>query len=256
MRHLPLLLLSLLLPATAMAELSLRVYHPMLQLLAAGEEALLFRGEVVEWVVTVQGPEGEPLADHRVVATSALGNPLEPSEARSDDSGVVSFSYRAEQLGNDRLRFASGEVYSEVALEVREQPVVRQGAGHVELFPLQDLPGVVSWQLLKQTRPALADQPPHFPDAVLALDGSEVTLQGYLLPLAVAARHEHFLLSASSPSCPFCLGVGPEQLVEVYMAESLEMTYEPVLVRGRFTILHDDAMGLLYRLDAGQRSER
>ena len=89
---------------------------------------------------------------------------------------------------------------------------------------------------------------PDFPAALRAFDGRTVKLQGYILPLQAGQAQRHFLLSAWSPSCPFCQTAGPEAMVEVKMRAPVKYSVEPVVVEGRLALLDNDAGGLFYRL--------
>jgi hypothetical protein len=53
-----------------------------------------------------------------------------------------------------------------------------------------------------------------FSDAVLALDGKEVSIQGYILPLDL---HGEMVVLSEQPfsSCFFCTGVGQESVIEL-----------------------------------------
>ena len=59
---------------------------------------------------------------------------------------------------------------------------------------------------------------------IKALDGRDVKLMGFIYPLEGGLEHEHFLLTAWPPSCPFCLPAGPSQLVDVHAREPIEFT--------------------------------
>ena len=73
-------------------------------------------------------------------------------------------------------------------------------------------------------------------------------LQGYVLPLEAGQTHRRFLLSAWSPSCPFCLTAGPEAMVEVKARKAVKYSLDPVVVQGRLELLADDPAGMFYRL--------
>ena len=91
---------------------------------------------------------------------------------------------------------------------------------------------------------------------VKALDGQEVEVMGFIFPLAAGVEHEHFLLTAWPPSCPFCLPAGPSQMVDVHAAEPVAFTDGAVLMRGTFEVLEDDPQGMYYRMRAAREVER
>ncbi|MFN8774463.1 MAG: hypothetical protein ACK5ZQ_15970, partial [bacterium] len=71
--------------------------------------------------------------------------------------------------------------------------------------------GTLSWRTLAQVETVKQRDKfvPQFSPAVLALDNRPVRLQGFMMPLTAGDQHKTFLLSAQSPSCPFCLPGGP-----------------------------------------------
>jgi uncharacterized protein len=52
---------------------------------------------------------------------------------------------------------------------------------------------------------------------------------GFLYPLEGGVSHDHFLLTAWPPSCPFCLPAGPSQMVEVFCAEPVDFSEGAIL---------------------------
>ena len=115
--------------------------------------------------------------------------------------------------------------------------------------------GTVSWDTLSQLDvrtevlgPLRATFHTDYNAATKALDGQDVKLMGFLYPLEGKREHDHFLLTAWPPSCPFCLPAGPSQMVDVYCAEPITFTDSAIQVGGRFELLHDNSTGLYYRL--------
>lgn len=115
---------------------------------------------------------------------------------------------------------------------------------------LQDMPGVVSWNLLAQVDEVVKDRKltPQFSDGVKALHNKPVKLRGYMMPLEAGERHNRFLLSAYPPSCPYCLPAGPSALVYVQAKTKIAASFDPVTVRGTMQVLDHDPEGLYYRM--------
>lgn len=115
---------------------------------------------------------------------------------------------------------------------------------------LPDARGAVAWSLLSSTaiKKIGGKLGPEFPPALRPLNGKTVKLQGYILPLEPGLVHQRFLLSAWSPSCPFCLTAGPEAMVEIRARTPVKYSIDPVTVEGRLALLDDDPNGLFYRL--------
>lgn len=86
---------------------------------------------------------------------------------------------------------------------------------------------------------------------VMALNGKEIEVEGYFIPLTGKVGQSHFMLSALPQNiCFFCGGAGPETAMEVYMKDGVKMEYsdEKVKVRGILNVNAKDAMSLLYTL--------
>ena len=163
---------------------------------------------------------------------------------------------------------------STVALSQTPAPDQPAAAGQQELIDPSQIPsvhntfyqvpdGAISWDVLGQMDVTTEVQGPlratfhvEYTDEVRALDGQEVKVMGFLYPLEGGLTHQHFLLSAWPPSCPFCLPAGPSQMVEVFCAEPVEFSEGAILMSGRFEVLHDDPSGLYYRLHEGRLEER
>ncbi len=120
---------------------------------------------------------------------------------------------------------------------------------------LPERAGVLSWQTLAKVEP-VSDKGrmmPRFDAAVLALDRSDVRVQGFMIPLGLGERQQHFLISAVPPHCPFCMPAGPEAMIEVKAKSGIAYSIEPVVLSGKLLVMKDDPEGMLYRLvDASQ----
>jgi uncharacterized protein len=115
--------------------------------------------------------------------------------------------------------------------------------------------GVVSWDTFaaldytfESPFPGATSVSRSYGEAITALDGEEIKLAGFIYPLEGTGMQSHFLFSGFPPGCPFCLPAGPSQLVEVLSAKPVRYTDGPVILSGRFELLHNDPSGLFYRL--------
>jgi hypothetical protein len=138
-----------------------------------------------------------------------------------------------------------------VAAPVWAQHQMPQGAPDPSQFkPLPERNDVVSWKLLSQVE--LVKQKdryvPQFAAAVAALDKKEVKVQGFMMPLQMGDKQQHFVLTSMPQSCAFCLPAGPEGMVEVKSKTPVKYTFEPVVLTGKLAILKDDPTGVFYRL--------
>jgi hypothetical protein len=119
-----------------------------------------------------------------------------------------------------------------------------------QVKPLQERSDVVSWKVFSQVE--LVKQKdryvPQFAASVTALDNKEVKVQGFMMPLQMGDKQQHFVLTAMPQSCAFCLPGGPEAMVEVKSKQPVKYTFEPVVLSGKLAVLKDDPTGVFYRL--------
>ncbi|WP_036167095.1 DUF3299 domain-containing protein [Massilia sp. 9096] len=116
---------------------------------------------------------------------------------------------------------------------------------------LKDIPGVLPWSQLENVDSYKAKDGrllPKYPDKVLALDNQKVQLQGFMMPLEPGIKQSHFLLTVTTPSCPYCLPAGPEGIVEIKANAPVKFTYTAMILTGQMHVLKSDPAGLYYRL--------
>lgn len=137
-----------------------------------------------------------------------------------------------------------------LALPALAQHQAPQGMDPNQVKPLQERSDVVSWKVFSQVE--LVKQKdryvPQFAAAVAALDNKEVKVQGFMMPLQMGDKQQHFVLTAMPQTCAFCLPGGPEAMVEVKTKTPVKYTFEPVVVSGKLAVLKDDPTGVFYRL--------
>jgi uncharacterized protein len=137
-----------------------------------------------------------------------------------------------------------------LALPAAAQHELPPGADPSQFKPLVERKDVLSWKLLAQVELVkMKDRyVPQFSQTVAALDQKEVKLQGFMMPLEVGDKQTHFVLSAMPVTCAFCLPGGPEALVEVKTKQPVKYSFEPIVVRGKLSVLKDDPTGVFYRI--------
>ena len=90
---------------------------------------------------------------------------------------------------------------------------------------------------------------PVFADQVKALEGTEITVRGYIIPVEGYKSNSEFIFSAYPYNmCFFCGGAGPETVMEVESVEDVEYTAEQVILKGKLTLNADDVNRLMYLL--------
>ncbi len=90
---------------------------------------------------------------------------------------------------------------------------------------------------------------PVFGKEIQALEGKEVTIKGYIIPVEGYKGHKEFIFSAFPYNmCFFCGGAGPETVMEVYAKDPVEYTAEAVTLKGKLTLNATDINRLMYGL--------
>lgn len=90
---------------------------------------------------------------------------------------------------------------------------------------------------------------PVFGQDVKDLDGKEVSVKGYIIPVEGYKSHTEFILSAFPYNmCFFCGGAGPETVMEVEASEEVEYSSEQVILKGTLELNDADINRLMYLL--------
>lgn len=194
--------------------------------------------------VRITTPEGNPVVgampDISVVEGSSR---LMLSELTSAEDGVMNFGVIAGQMGLDRVTASIGEASIEFAINV----ISLRAAG----FPvLETVEGGIGWDELMQARLEYTDMNlvASFPDSIKSRAGQTVKISGFMMPLEPDLKQKHFLLTSNPPSCFFHVPGGPAGSVEVLAAEGVEVSWDPVVIEGRFEPQETSEYGVVYQL--------
>jgi hypothetical protein len=88
---------------------------------------------------------------------------------------------------------------------------------------------------------------PVFNEEVRALEGTEVTLPGYIIPFEGMFKPEHLIISSLPiASCFFCGSGGPETVAEVEMKSPVKYTAKLVEITGVLELNDSDTDQLMY----------
>ncbi len=92
---------------------------------------------------------------------------------------------------------------------------------------------------------------PSFSAGIKALEGKEVTLQGYIVPNDGLFKSDEFIISSLPlAQCFFCGGdSGPESVAYVFPQEPIKYTAKTVTVKGKLELNETDSNKLLYTLN-------
>ena len=83
---------------------------------------------------------------------------------------------------------------------------------------------------------------------VKALNGKQVALGGFMVPLEAKERCSHFLLSRRAPSCAFCPPAEPNEIVEVFSAKPMRWQEDLVTFSGSLVLPSGGEKGVFFQL--------
>lgn len=90
---------------------------------------------------------------------------------------------------------------------------------------------------------------PVFSAPIQKLEGKEIVIKGYIIPVEGYKSHKEFVFSAFPYNmCFFCGGAGPETVMEVQSNEAIKYTAESVTLRGKLGLNSTDVNQLMYFL--------
>lgn len=184
-----------------------------------------------------------------VTGNSRLVSPQETSDrSTTDEYGVLEFGVIGGKMGLDRISVEYGESRSEILVNV----ISLESLG----FPrLPTAEGVVAWGDLMRARIKFEDRRliAEFPEEIAKLKGKSIKLSGFMMPLEPTMAQNRFLLTSNPPSCFYHVPGGPTGAVEVLAHESVTVSWDPILLEGRFEPQESSSTGVVYRLlDAKQ----
>jgi len=91
---------------------------------------------------------------------------------------------------------------------------------------------------------------PVFSKEIKALEGKEIKIKGYIIPVEGYKNHKEFIFSAYPYNmCFFCGGAGPETVMEVEASKAVKYTAEAVTLKGVLRTNADDINRLIYLLE-------
>ncbi|MEM6810325.1 MAG: hypothetical protein AAGA41_06710 [Pseudomonadota bacterium] len=203
--------------------------------------------------VRIETPDGAPVSGAKAT-TSLKGTSLvvDSSEAlltTSDDYGIVEIVVLAGQMGLDLLTVQVGDAKTEVVLNV-----LSLAAAGVPALP--EVERGIPWSDLMQARvryeggSIAAD----FPNVISQRAGETVRIAGFMTPLQAENSQRWFLLTSSPPHCYFDIPGGPAGTVEVLAPDGIEVSWEPIIVEGRFEPV-ELGKGAVYKLHDAKRVE-
>lgn len=95
-------------------------------------------------------------------------------------------------------------------------------------------------------------QVPTFGPVIQAIEGQEIEVEGFIIPLTGKVEQSHFMLSRYPQSmCFFCGAAGPETAMQVFTAGQKLVPYtdEKIKVKGVLRVNDKDVNNPLYTLE-------
>lgn len=90
---------------------------------------------------------------------------------------------------------------------------------------------------------------PVFSNEIHKLEGKEVVIQGYIIPVEGYKSHKEFIFSAYPYNmCFFCGGAGPETVMEIVAKKPVSYTADPIKLKGKLELNATDINRLMYAL--------
>jgi uncharacterized protein len=120
-------------------------------------------------------------------------------------------------------------------------------------------PDVTPWDTLGKTTVLWGEDSVTtvIPPEVEALDGKQLKLMGFMIPIEAELPMRQFLLIEYPADCAFCAAAGtdPSRVVEVRSSAGVDWLEEQVTVSGRLEVVRNDLDGLVYRLHEARLAE-
>lgn len=98
----------------------------------------------------------------------------------------------------------------------------------------------------------IGQQQGRFIPIIEALEGKEITLKGYVVPLSGKKAQSHFMFSAYPFSdCFFCGKAGPESVIEAFTKDQEKITFteSAITLKGVFKFTSRDPNDIMFTLE-------
>ena len=99
---------------------------------------------------------------------------------------------------------------------------------------------------------------PVFSEEVKAMDGTEITIKGYIIPVEGYKSHKEFVFSAYPyDMCFFCGKAGPETVMEVFAKDGAPVDYseQSMTLKGTFRFRSSDVNDIMFKLEEAELVE-
>lgn len=198
--------------------------------------------------VRVTNAEGRPVQGAVPDLSIAGGSRLELTELLTAEDGVVNFGVIGGIMGLDTVTARIGEQY----IEFRVNVISLRAAGFPELPTVEN---GINWAELFQAKVEFTDEGMRstFPASINERSGKTVRISGFMMPLQPTLKQSHFLLTSNPPSCFFHVPGGAAGSIEVIAEEEIEVSWNPVVIEGKFLPQELSGNGVVYKLVDAKR---
>ncbi len=109
------------------------------------------------------------------------------------------------------------------------------------------------WAVLGKTKVSLDEKEytysAKYSPEVKALNGTQMTIKGFMLPLETTEKFKHFILSKRTPTCPYCPPGEPNEIIEVFSTKPVKWSENIITVTGKFSLINNQNFGMFFKLD-------
>ena len=109
------------------------------------------------------------------------------------------------------------------------------------------------WTTLGKTKVSLDEKEytytAKYPPEVKALNGKQITIKGFMLPIEATEKFKHFILSERTPTCPYCPPGEPNEIVEIFTAKPVKWNEGLITVTGKFALINNQNFGMFFKID-------
>lgn len=154
---------------------------------------------------------------------------------------VVTMRFRAVTM-----RFRAVTYICFVSLLFATQSAEAQDTGN----PWRTL-GLMKFERQFDESDGVSQQKGRFVPIIKALEGKEITIKGYVIPLSGKKAQSHFMFSAYPFSdCFFCGKAGPESVIEVFTKDDKKIAFddESITIKGIFYFTSQDPNDVMFTL--------
>ena len=169
--------------------------------------------------------DGAPL-EISIDGTSELYVTPDPA---TNQYGVFEFSLFGGEMGLDTVTVALGEASIDILVNIISFEAFTMPIPEV-------VEGGIPWESLLEAEVTFDEFTllSTFPEEVSERAGETVKIAGFMMPLETEQKQNWFLLTSNPPHCFFHIPGGVAGAIEVFSEEGIEVSWEPVVLEGRF----------------------